>query len=74
MKAVIDRFENGQAVLLLGKREQQLVVPRSVLPQEASEGSWLNIFFELDPEETEARKKKIQDLLQKLKGSTNQEM
>lgn len=67
MKAVIDRFEGDQAVLLLGEREQQLVVSRSVLPQEATEGSWLRVYFDLDPEETETRRERVGGLLQKLR-------
>ena len=45
-KAVIDRFEGEQAVLLLGDGEIQLVVPRESLPGEAKEGDWLQVEIE----------------------------
>ncbi len=72
MKAVIDRFEGDQAVLLLGEREQQLVVSRSALPEGATEGSWMRVSFELDPEETETRRERVGELLQKLKKKGSQ--
>jgi hypothetical protein len=45
-KAVADRFEGDKAVLLVGDRENQLVVDRAQLPpgtREASSG--LTVFF-----------------------------
>ncbi|MBI2165636.1 MAG: DUF3006 domain-containing protein [Chloroflexi bacterium] len=35
-KAVVDRVEEAVAVLLVGDREEELVVPREKLPKEAT--------------------------------------
>jgi hypothetical protein len=66
VKAVVDRFENGYAVLLLGEEEIELVVAREFLPQEAREGSWLKVRFEVDWEETKKQEAKVKGLLKKL--------
>lgn len=39
-----------------------------LLPEGATEGSWLKVSFELDEEETLRRKEKIGSLLEKLKN------
>jgi hypothetical protein len=66
VKAVVDRFENGYAVVLLGDEEIELTVAREFLPQEAGEGSWLKVRFELDREETEKQEARVRELLGKL--------
>ncbi len=68
MKAVIDRFEGEYAVVLFGDGELKAGIPRQLLPPQAREGSLLHVTFELDHEATEKQKKKIQDLLGKLKN------
>ena len=68
MKAVIDRFEGGFGVVLCGEKEIKMDVPRELLPENAKEGDWLNISFEIDPEETGRRKERAQSLLDKLKN------
>jgi len=67
MKAVIDRFEGDYAVVFLGEEEIKVNVPRKELPQEAKEGSWLRINFELDTETTKRQEEKIRIILDKLK-------
>lgn len=67
MKAVIDRFEGDFAVMLFGDKEIKVEVPRQLLPENAREGSWINVSFELDDEGTNEQEKKIQGLLEKLK-------
>lgn len=67
MKAVIDRLEGDYAVVLFGAEEIKVVVPRKLLPPEAGEGTWLEVAFEVDYNETEKRKKEIANLLDKLK-------
>jgi hypothetical protein len=43
-KAVIDRIEDGAwAVLLVGRKEEEKVIPVSQLPEGAGEGSWLKV-------------------------------
>ena len=75
MKAVIDRFEDDQAVLLLNDGQDQLVVPRKVLPHGAKEGDWLQIEVKegkvisavIDSEETAKAKQRIADKLARLR-------
>lgn len=68
MKAVIDRFEGDYAVVLFGDDEVRADIPRILLPAGAQEGSWLRVRFDLDEQETTARKEKIGSLLEKLKS------
>jgi hypothetical protein len=67
MKAVIDRLEGDLAVVLCGEKEIKIDVPRVLLPENAGEGDWIKISFELDPEETEKRRERVQGLLDRLK-------
>lgn len=67
MKAVIDRFEEDYAVLLVGDDEVKLDVPINLLPEGCREGSWLKLRFELDPERTRSQEEKNESLLDKLK-------
>ena len=74
-KAVIDRFENGQAVLLVGDQERKLVVPRKSLPRGVKEGHWLKINIEeeslvsaaIDDEETARVRQRIAEKLERLR-------
>jgi len=59
MKSIIDRFEGDYAILLVGDNEIQLDVPKDLLPDDAKEGDWLNIKFELDRDETERRRERF---------------
>ncbi len=68
MKAVIDRFEESYAVVLVGDNEIQFCIPRSLLPAGAKEGSWLNISFDIDKEGEQKQRDKIQNLLDKVKN------
>ncbi len=74
-QAVIDRIENGIAVVLIGEAERQVNVPRKQLPKGAREGHWLKvemagdqiIRIELDPEATAAARKRIEEKLDRLR-------
>jgi len=66
VKAVIDRFEEDYAVVLVSDEEIKVDIPKELLPKGAKEGSWLNFNLELDPEGTEKQKKKIERKLKKL--------
>lgn len=66
MKAVVDRFEDDYAVVLLGEEEIALTVAKECLPPEAREGSWLKVRFEVDWEETKKQEEKVRGLLKKL--------
>lgn len=47
--AVIDRIVDGiHAVLLVGTKETERIVPRTLLPGETKEGTWLRVQFEGD--------------------------
>ena len=65
---VIDRFE-GKYAILESQEKNPLIFnfPLHLLPQEAKEGTVLNINISIDQEETKRRKDKIQNLLNKLK-------
>ena len=67
-KLVIDRFEGKYAILETQDNTPIIFnFPRHLLPQEAKEGTVLNINIDIDHEETKRRKDKIQNLLNKLK-------
>lgn len=74
-KAVIDRFEEGLAVLLVGEDQRRVEVSREALPRGAREGYWLQVEFEgdqlvhaaIDPEETMRAKRRILEKLQQLR-------
>jgi len=74
-KAVIDRFEDGYAVLLVGENNRRVNVPRKRMPKGVKEGTWLKVEFEgeelqrveIDAEETENAKKRIAEKLERLR-------
>ena len=68
MKAVIDRFEGEYAVVLFGDDEMKVDIPRTLLPANAKEGSWLKVTFETDHDTTRERKERISGFLDKLKN------
>jgi hypothetical protein len=84
-KAVIDRIEEGFAVLILENSEDKLIIPGSRLPAGAREGVWLQIGFsedgesqeilavELDPDKTEEVRRRIEDKLSRLRGNQHRE-
>ena len=72
MKAVIDRFEGDYAVVLFGDEEMKVDIPKVLLPEGSKEGSWMNVSFELDINETKAREDRIQSKLDKLKKKGKQ--
>jgi hypothetical protein len=75
MKAVIDRFEGEYAILIVGDDEQRLNIPRNQLPQNAKEGSWLQLDIVggqpsniiLDEKETERARQRIAEKLARLR-------
>jgi hypothetical protein len=74
-KAVVDRFEEELAVILVGEEEEKLVVPRSSLPSGTKEGHWLKVEIEddrlisaiIDEDETNQAKIRIAEKLAKLR-------
>lgn len=69
MKAIIDRIEDGVAVLLPQPDEKYPIHwPTGHLPKGAREGSVLIITMEVDHDETHKRQQKARDLIQRLKN------
>ena len=68
MRAVIDRFEGSQALLLFGDEGIAVPLPRRILPPGAAEGDILRVSFQIDHEAAAAQRKKIEELLNKLKS------
>jgi hypothetical protein len=67
MKVVVDRFEEGFAVLLFGEEGIRVDFPKELLPEGIREGSCLKANFELDHEGTRKQEDKIGNLLDRLK-------
>lgn len=73
--AVIDRFEDTVAVLLVGVEQQVVDVPRDQLPAGAQPGQWVRLVWDgatiqqitLDPDATAAAHQRIQDKLTRLR-------
>jgi hypothetical protein len=74
-KAVVDRFEEDQAVLVAGNEERKLVVPRQNLTPGAKEGYWLMVDLDgkslvsavIDEKETAKVKQRIAEKLERLR-------
>lgn len=68
MKAVIDRIDGGQAVVLVGEKgEFKLNIPLSFLPDGCQESDVLQISIERDPAATAATKERVSGLMDRLK-------
>jgi hypothetical protein len=68
MKAVIDRIEDGIAVLLMGEKgEIRVNFPLSLLPEGSKESDVLSIAIERDPQATQQTKERVSGLMEKLK-------
>ena len=73
-KAVIDRFEGKQAVLVVGEKPRNVL--RSELPVGVKEGDWLEVEFDgvrlisakVDADETTRMKARIAEKLARLRG------
>lgn len=70
VRAVVDRFEGDQAVLLIGDHHTRSAVwPRAFLPSDASTGAVLDVAIEIDAEETADATEQIRRLLKDLGSS-----
>ena len=67
--AVIDRFEGDNAVLLVGKKEQEVVFPASELPNGLNEGDYLHMHISYDAETTEKAMNESTSLLNEIRGN-----
>lgn len=61
---IIDRFEGNWAVIEYGNKTFNF--PKKLLPKEAKEGDVLKFNITIDREETEKRRKAIEDLAKDL--------
>lgn len=69
MKVTIDRFEDGYAVLLIRDEEcAQIDLPEKYLPEGCKEGDILDIDITRDRAGTEEARKRVSDLIEKLKN------
>lgn len=64
--AVVDRIENGMAVLLVGADEFNVVLPLSLLPPETAEGTVLRISVDTDPTAAEDARRRVGDIINRL--------
>jgi Protein of unknown function (DUF3006). len=68
MKVTIDRFEDGYAILLVREDEcVQIDFPEQLLPEGCREGDILDIEITRDTKSTKESKKRVSDLIEKLK-------
>ncbi|MBE3575981.1 MAG: DUF3006 domain-containing protein [Firmicutes bacterium] len=83
VSAVVDRLERDAggrwlAVVLVGEKEQEFVLPRARLPKGAREGSWLQVRLDggaigpirLDPAATAAARERVAAKLAKLRQAS----
>ncbi|MGI6113658.1 MAG: DUF3006 domain-containing protein [Mahellales bacterium] len=68
MRAVVDRIENGQAVVLFGDDEIKVDIPVRFLPEGIKEGNILRVEFTIDKEAERKQREKISQLLDSLKN------
>ena len=66
--AVIDRFEEDKAILLVGESEKKVVFPTEELPAGLSEGDYIRWEISFDEERTKEAREEAAALLQSLKG------
>lgn len=66
IKAVIDRFENSRAVLLVGEEETAVNWPKEFLPAKVKEGDYLQLTISFDAEATAAARAEAEELLKSL--------
>lgn len=74
MHGVIDRIEDGFAVILLEEQQEELMIPQKELPDTATTGTWLQIKqtgansynFEIDAQKTTNQKKHVESLRKQL--------
>jgi len=67
MRAVIDRFEGSFAVLYAEGSEHQLLIPRELLPGRAEEGTCLTVSLDFDSHDTQLRRERMRNLLERVK-------
>lgn len=67
LTATIDRFEGDIAVLVVEPERTVVNVPRSDLPEDASQGDVVRLEGTVDGDETDRRQAEIQEQIERLK-------
>lgn len=67
LSAVIDRFEENKAVLLVGDEEIKINFPRALLDKNLKEGDYITLDIKYDAKATQKAKEEVADLLKSLK-------
>jgi len=66
-RGLVDRFEGGRAVILLGEEEREAVdFPKSFLPEGTKEGDILTIKLKLESRRTKEAREKVARMIKKL--------
>lgn len=82
MKVIIDRFENGYAVVELNNGKEFFNLPQELVPNEAKEGDVFNAVLDndgniigtsIDLKETQARESRIKSLMSQIFKNKTQE-
>lgn len=71
LSAVIDRFEEDKAVLLIGDEEIKVNFPRKLLDKSLKEGDYITLDIKYDAKATKEAQEEIQNLLKSLKEKNN---
>ena len=66
IQAVVDRFEDDNAILLIGEDDQQAIFPAASLPEGLSEGDYIRMEIS---KATKAAMEEAARLLDELRGS-----
>mgnify|MGYP001777740101 FL=1 len=71
LSAVIDRFEEDKAVLLVGDEEIKINFPRKLLDKNLKEGDYITLDIKYDAKATKEAQEEVQNLLKSLKEKNN---
>lgn len=71
LSAVIDRFEEDKAVLLIGDEEIKVNFPRKLLDKNLKEGDYITLDIKYDAKTTKEAQEEVQNLLKSLKEKNN---
>ena len=71
LSAVIDRFEEDKAVLLVGDEEIKINFPRKLLDKKLKEGDYITLDIKYDAKTTKEAQEEVQNLLKSLKEKNN---
>lgn len=71
LSAVIDRFEEDKAVLLIGDEEIKVNFPRKLLDKNLKEGDYVTLDIKYDAKTTKEAQEEVQNLLKSLKEKNN---